>query len=56
MAIRKFWPEISGMCLYYSDEKKYFYAWNYINARKKAPGGALYVVNDFGEKKICGKE
>lgn len=53
--MRKFWQEIFGICFYYSESIGYFYAWNYKSARKKATIGKLFVVNDFGEKCLCGK-
>lgn len=52
--MRSWWRELLSMCFYYSEEIGYFYAWSYKNARKKITMGALYVVNDYGDKCPCG--
>lgn len=52
--MRSFWKEVIGMCFYYSSKIGYFYAWNYVHARKRVSSGALYVVNMYGEKCPCG--
>lgn len=41
MKLRSFWKELICMCLYYSTNIGYFYAWNYV--------GAL-MCQDFGLK------
>ena len=51
--MRIWWKELLGMVFYYSEISGYFYAWNYKKARKKRPGGRLWVVNSYGEKIIC---
>jgi hypothetical protein len=47
---RKWWKELIGMVLYVTGDGTYFYAWSGVDAIKRQPDKALYVVNDYGEQ------